>query len=209
MAQIKSQTARKRANMDVMQPHEELNSMAQSLRAEGQTETVVIDEVSEEEIINSFVSETQEKHDDRKDIVEVTYGQGEITPNNLQLRYKEKMTKEDAVDKLIVYYQSQKTPVPPNEDAFGDRVNDAPCYVRVTKRNIRNGKKFTYYKDFPLWLLVDRIIDRPRISFELVPRYEYLLYLAKDIRAEQTANNRQRSVILDKALKEIEKLEQS
>lgn len=209
MAQIKTKVARKRADMEVMQPHEQLNRLAQAVQVTEPVEPLTIDGVSEEEIIGSFVSETQEKHDDRKDIVEVTYGQGEITSENFQVRYKEKMTKEDAVDKLVVYYQNQKTPVPPNEDKFGDKVNDAPCYVRVTKRNYKNGKKFTYYKDFPLWLLADRIIDRPRINFELVPRYEYLLYLAKDIRAERTANNRQRSVILDKALKEIEKLEQS
>lgn len=108
--------------------------------------------------------------DDRNDMIVITYG---LTAREYK---QERMMKRDAVDLLFDYYVNR---IPteryvPKMDINGTSVNTAPCYVKITRRDGATRAVETYYKDMPLWILVDRMINHPSyLNMELVRREEW------------------------------------
>jgi hypothetical protein len=103
--------------------------------------------------------------DDRNDIVEVTYGVGQMNQDNPQCFWKKEMTKSDALNTLYSYYIRRKANqrMIPREGLDGDMVvdiNTVTCYLKFTKTDV-TGKILTSYKDMPLWLAAERKVNHP------------------------------------------------
>lgn len=130
----------------------------------------------------------EESADDREEIVEVTYGQGALKPGNPQCVYKQKMPKQQAWDTLITFFMNNRVKAVPKEDYSALPVNKAVCYLKLIKRILIGpnvGEKITFYKEVPLWLAAERVINHPNYQIELVTKQEYDVYNQKLIEDEK------------------------
>lgn len=100
---------------------------------------------------------------------------------------EEVLPKREALDKLVkAYYDRQ--PIDRNIlrfDGVGQRINDAPCYVRITKRNRQTGAEISVIKDLALWAVADEICNRRERRVELVSKQEYEQFYAERAKHEQ------------------------
>lgn len=125
--------------------------------------------------------------DDRDEIVEVTYGIGSLSPANPNCVYKKLMPKRDAFQALVEFDRHNEIKVLPREDFTAEPINRATCYIKFEKRDI-TGKILRAYKDVPLWIAAERIVNHPNYKIELVPKEEWLEY-NKILAAEEKENN--------------------
>lgn len=130
-----------------------------------------------------------DKTDDRNDIVQITYTY-KVGPNAQEYR-QEKLPKYQAVEKLYSYYVNRKDgerSLPKEININGQIVpcNEAPCYVFIRKLN-QSGIMREYYKDLPIWILVDRRLnDRLYVESTLIKKIDYDAWLAKESEKENS-----------------------
>lgn len=121
--------------------------------------------------------------DDREELVEITYG-------DKASDYKvETMPKRQAVDRLYTYYSRTRMKMVPKADKDGKATNNATCYVRLKRVDWGTGDMLTVYKDLPLWIVVDRMMNHG-YQIELITKSEYEAYSKEKQRPEDELNAR-------------------
>lgn len=118
-----------------------------------------------------------EEKDDRDEIVEITYGDRAAT------YVTEKATKKYAFERLYSYYIGTQMKMVPKTNASGEPVNQAVVYVKFRRRDPYSGKELVSYKDLPLWIAVDRALNRG-YHIELISKEEHDKFYADKQRPE-------------------------
>lgn len=119
--------------------------------------------------VEMVAHETPER-DDRLDLVTITYGQ------KAEDYKQEELPKQQAVDRLYTYYSRTKMKMVPKNDMNGKAVNDATIYVKLKRVDWGTGELLTVYKDLPLWIVVDRMMNHG-YQIELVTKKEHDEYM--------------------------------
>lgn len=141
---------------------ERLNKLEALLTGVGsKTEAVIAQNVAPEE-------------DDRNELVEACYGKGSVSPENTNFVYKRQLPKREALAAIVAHYKSRKRDerMIPKEDFMAKKVNTAACYIRFTKEDI-TGEELSSYKDVPLWLAAERIVNHANTRVTLITKKEF------------------------------------
>ncbi len=120
-----------------------------------------------------------EQTDDTKDAVDVTYGTGQLSPMNSNCVYRKIMPKDQALTELVMFYRNNRVKSIPREDFNAMPINQATCYIKLIKEHRigpQVGTSTTFYKDVPLWIAAERIVNHPNYQITLVPKSEWKVY---------------------------------
>lgn len=133
--------------------------------------------------------------DDRNELVDVSI------QNETKKTVTEKMKKYDAVMYLFNFYVSKE---PTAKFVPNINVNQVPCYVAISRR-MPDGVIENYYKDMPLWLLVDRMINHQLeyIEIKMVRKTEWEEDARKAITTEEKWGRESRINTLVKGVEKI------
>lgn len=112
--------------------------------------------------------------DDRNEIVEACWGRGVISPDNHGAVFKRQLPKREALAAIVAHYKGRKRTerMVPKEDAWARKVNDATCYIKFTKDDV-TGDEISSYKDVPLWLAAERIVNHTNTRVTLITKVEF------------------------------------
>lgn len=145
---------------------------------------------------NESVEIIEDDPDDyRKQEIEVVYG-----PNRQNLRF-EKLTVQEAFDKLVEFYQQfelstnrQMPRIVSDERGVAVEVNKTTVFARITLKDKIQRKEVTLIRDIPFWLAVDKVVLQDQ-NVKLISKKEWDSWIYEEEKKDLRADMKTRDII--------------